>query len=73
MVKFHAYQSILTSALMMILFFTAALYVPTGYRATAVWAIQILALTLWASMMALTWMGQNPALPLVGELAKKQL
>ncbi|MEZ5353312.1 MAG: hypothetical protein R2762_11800 [Bryobacteraceae bacterium] len=72
-VKFHAYQSILLSALLMVVFFSLGLYLPLRLRDTVFWAFQVAALTLWVSMIALTWMGKNPSVPWVGGLAEKQM
>jgi uncharacterized membrane protein len=72
-VRFHAYQCILLAAALVVAFFTMALWVPLAWRESALWLLQVAALTLWMSLILLCWMGKSPSLPVIGPLAERQL
>ncbi|MEZ5401793.1 MAG: hypothetical protein R2729_19120 [Bryobacteraceae bacterium] len=72
-VKFHAYQSILVTALIVVAFFTSALFVPLSVREVAMFAVRVVTLALWASLLGLTLIGKNPSLPVIGPVAERQM
>ena len=68
-VKFHAMQSIITFAGLMIVSWILSLLPVIGWIIS--WLLGILALVLWIILMIKAYQGERFKLPIVGDLAEK--
>lgn len=77
-VRFHAFQSIFTSAALWILsmfLMWFAFLLPVGPREMMFWLgsiVRLGMLALWVILMIKAWQGERFKLPLVGDLAERQ-
>jgi uncharacterized membrane protein len=71
-VRFHAIQSILFTALYMLLVFTVGVVLPMAISQILAPVIQLGSLAVWLHIMWQLYKGREVVLPVIGDMAKKQ-
>ena len=72
-VRYHAQQSILLAAALMVMMLTVGVTAPLHLRTKAFFLMQFAGFAVWVTMMLLTWMRVNVELPVIQHLARKNM